>query len=221
MSPQVCGRFFGLRSGPPRESYPRNCSRNYPTKDSRPASDSPMSYPLRETVQPNPKTQAMPREIVNYRKRSDWFDGFYVTLWEESASEPFKLRCALSGREAGEHACYDEDENALLWERIVPRTRLTGFFQRLQSLSLPALPKSVWGLDGTTHEFTVHLGFHKLRLTWWSDLPEEWRAVGPLVATLERLADVATVFPLKRRKPKCKNRQPAKNRGKKPSQRHG
>ncbi len=66
----------------------------------------------------------------------------------------------------------------------------------IATLQLSAPKKAVWGLDGTTFSLTIGLGLStKMIFTWWSEIPEAWSDLKPIVKRIEQLADVDSESP--------------------------
>ena len=57
-------------------------------------------------------------------------------------------------------------------------------------LSLPVVGPFVMGLDGTSYYLTIRNGFNETTLRWWGILPDEWRALEPIIAELETRLEV-------------------------------
>jgi len=63
---------------------------------------------------------------------------------------------------------------------------------RFRCIRIPlTLAKAQIGCDGTNFELAVGDFFCNARIGWWSDLPDEWQELRPVVAELENLFEAA------------------------------
>ncbi len=70
----------------------------------------------------------------------------------------------------------------------IDATRIEGVVRRLQAIPIPlAVAEPPVGLDGTSYELHVGKSFCRARIAWWNRLPEEWSALGPVLAEMESI----------------------------------
>lgn len=71
---------------------------------------------------------------------------------------------------------------------VLNAQKLEAIFEHFRTVSIPVVPRDVHvGCDGTSYEFTVGDHFSSVRISWWCELPPEWKHLAPLIAELERL----------------------------------
>ncbi len=77
---------------------------------------------------------------------------------------------------------YAQREIRLSSERMAPITRA------VSDLRLPPLVGGD-GLDGTMYSLTVG-ALNSIKYSWWETIPDEWAALHPIIAEIERLTDL-------------------------------
>ncbi len=70
----------------------------------------------------------------------------------------------------------------------IDEAQIDGLLKKLRLVPVPlAVASNHAGLDGTFFELTVGGFFCSARIVWWCSIPDEWRALQPVVSELERL----------------------------------
>lgn len=70
----------------------------------------------------------------------------------------------------------------------IDAAKIEGLIGRLWAIPVPlAIAEPPYGTDGTYYELEVGDVFCHARIGWWAQLPEEWEALGPVVAELVAL----------------------------------
>jgi hypothetical protein len=65
---------------------------------------------------------------------------------------------------------------------------LAAILREIAGLRLPLAASGSWGVDGTG--FKLEIGhMPSATLTWWLRIPEEWAALKPIVAQIERVVE--------------------------------
>ena len=54
----------------------------------------------------------------------------------------------------------------------------------LNSINLNIFPEHIYGLDGCFYQLEISRGYNKLKLNWWSSVPEKWKKLDLLVNLL-------------------------------------
>jgi hypothetical protein len=73
---------------------------------------------------------------------------------------------------------------------LIEKDKLESILSRFRTIRIPlTLTTSHAGLDGTSFELALGDAFCNARITWWCELPEEWKELRPVVAELEILFD--------------------------------
>jgi hypothetical protein len=66
--------------------------------------------------------------------------------------------------------------------------KLAAFLSQLRRIRVPLTPAGfLAGCDGTTYQLAFGHAFGNVRITWWSELPEGWQELVPVVKGLEEL----------------------------------
>ena len=67
----------------------------------------------------------------------------------------------------------------------LPSEQMTPIARAVNDLRLPPLAGSD-GLDGTGYSLTVG----SIKYSWWETIPDEWAAIQPIIAEIEKLTDL-------------------------------
>ena len=96
------------------------------------------------------------------------------------------MRVQSEGRRWDAHGSHPSEiaqrEIRLSSERMAPITRA------VSDLRLPPLVGGD-GLDGTMYSLTVG-ALNSIKYSWWETIPDEWAALHPIIAEIERLTDL-------------------------------
>jgi hypothetical protein len=60
--------------------------------------------------------------------------------------------------------------------------------RRCMNISINLAPEFAVGLDGTKTKVAISLGFNRIELEWWSEIPKQWKPVMKLIEMVKAIA---------------------------------
>jgi hypothetical protein len=88
------------------------------------------------------------------------------------------------------HRYYDPAAGVVRFERLLSPSEESALDDLLAATTLPLIPESAAGLDGTTWRLGITHGWNTVELAWWPDLPRAWEGLRLLIEFLSSLAEV-------------------------------
>lgn len=70
----------------------------------------------------------------------------------------------------------------------ISESQFEDILKHCTNISINLAPEFAVGLDGTKTKVAISLGFNRIELEWWSEIPKQWKPVMKLIEMVKAIA---------------------------------